>query len=75
MPGALHLDPAEARRIRADIVGRKHVCPGQGKAREVSERTLYLDLLLGRHEDEARAALGRIAFHRAGPEKKDESDV
>lgn len=35
----------------------------------------YLDLLLGRHEDEARAALGRIAFHRAGPEKEDKSDV
>jgi len=34
------LEPAEARRVRADILGRQHACPGEGKAREVSERTL-----------------------------------
>jgi len=35
----------------------------------------YLDLLLGKHQAEARATLGRIAFHRARPDKEDESDV
>ncbi len=35
----------------------------------------YLDLLLGKHEAEARAALGRIAFHRTKPYKEDESDL
>ncbi len=35
----------------------------------------YLDLLMGKHQAEARAALGRTAFHRAGPKKEDESDV
>lgn len=35
----------------------------------------YLDLLMDKHEAEARATLGRIAFHRAGPYKEDESDV
>jgi hypothetical protein len=35
----------------------------------------YLDLLLGKHEAEARAALGRINFHRALPDKEDENDV
>ena len=34
----------------------------------------YLDLLLGRHEAEAKTALGRIAFHRPEP-KEDDSDV
>ena len=34
------LDPAEARRVRADILERKHVFPGEGKAREISARTL-----------------------------------
>jgi len=34
----------------------------------------YLDLLLGKHETEARTALGRISFHRPQP-KEDESDV
>jgi transposase InsO family protein len=36
----------------------------------------YLDLLLDKHEAEAKAALGRIAFHRAGPpHKENDSDV
>jgi len=34
----------------------------------------YLDLLLDKHETEARTALGRISFHRPQP-KEDESDV
>jgi transposase InsO family protein len=34
----------------------------------------YLDLLLGKHEAEAKTALGRIAFHRPEP-KEDDSDV
>jgi len=34
----------------------------------------YVDLLLDKHEAEARAALGRISFHRPQP-KEDKSDV
>jgi len=35
----------------------------------------YLDLLLQRHEDEAREALGRIRFHRARSREDDRKDV
>ncbi len=38
-------------------------------------RLSYLELLLREHRDEARSTLGRIAFHRAGPDKEDDSDV
>jgi hypothetical protein len=36
----------------------------------------YLELLMREHREEAKAALGRISFHRPQPpEKEDESDV